>query len=200
MPMPSLSPVAERLYEALAPHAYADADNDYSLAHFCAAIARMFDQVASYVDSHESGPDGWAAMMSPDTAPVEALGWLGQFVGVSLPTGLSDEVELRSRVRTAAGLKRGTLASMRSAIQDTLIGGKTVTIIERAGGDAYRIEVITHTADTPDPAKTEAALLSQKPAGIMYTYSSVASEAWDEAVSTWDTAPAVSWDESTSGI
>lgn len=68
---------------------------------------------------------------------------------------------------------RGTPAAMVAAAQEELIGAKRVVLRERFTGDAYLINVVTFTNETPDAAKVLAKLLSQKPAGIVLTHNVV---------------------------
>lgn len=200
MPAPVLTPFAQGLYDSLGPLAYDDANQGYSLAHFCAAIAKMFDQVNGYASFKTNGTPGWGAMMNADLSPPEALPWLAQFVGVQIPSG-SPAATARQMIHNASGFRRGTPTSIINSVKDTLIGGKHVSLQERDEGFAYRLVVVTYTADTPSPAATLAAILAQKPAGIVLTYVTAVSEVWDEAVNTWNTAPVgMTWDTATTGV
>jgi len=76
---------------------------------------------------------------------------------------------------------------MRAAAQATLTGNKTVIINERDGDSAtqpidyaYYLTVETYQGQTPDPAMTQRALLSQKPAGIVLTYVTIAGQTYDQ--------------------
>lgn len=168
MPAPVLTKVGQRLYDALSFLAYDDANQGYALAHYCAAMARMFDQVSLYAEDRDDGTPGWGAMLDPDTAPVEAIPWLGQFVGVPVPDGLS-ESQQRALVSDVGGFRRGTVASLVAAAQNFLTGAKTVTILERYGSP-YHLRISTRTAETPDSVAVLNALIAQKPAGIMMDY------------------------------
>lgn len=68
---------------------------------------------------------------------------------------------------------RGTAPAMVSAAQATLIGTRRVVLRERFTGDPWKINVVTFTDETPDAAATLAALLTQKPAGIILTHTVV---------------------------
>jgi hypothetical protein len=134
---------ADDLRTALAPLATPD------LATYAGAIGAMFAPVDDLVRDTDAG-DGWTALLDVDRAPADALAFLAQFVGVD-------------------GFKRGSAGAVRAAAQQYLTGARRVIFRERDGG-AYRLTVITYTADTPDPAAVLRALLAQKPAGIILTH------------------------------
>lgn len=147
MAAPDLTTVGERLYESVEPFTFDETNQDYALAHFCLAIARMFDQVASYAEDRDDGTPGWGAMMDPDLVPVEAIPWLGQFVGVTVPDGLSEDQQ-RALVKDVGGFRRGTVDSLVAAAQQYLTGAKAVTVLERYGSP-YRLRVSTRGPETP---------------------------------------------------
>lgn len=169
MPMPTLTPAAQRLYEReVAPLAEAyDAEHDYALAHLCQFFASLVDTQYRLAFAAEVP---WAVALDAETAAGGELAWLGQFNGVVVPPNVPVEVA-RERVRIGAGQRRGTVTAMREAMIATLDDPETgvVTIYERAGG-AYRLLVVSYDAQTTDAAATEAAAVSQKPAGIVMTY------------------------------
>lgn len=174
MPRPVVSQAAEQLYGILAPLAYDDERLDWPLLKYCEALAGSLQEVYEYI--YANGYSAWGIIMDVDNAPFKALPWLAQFVGVTVPprqAGETDEAydaRIRAYIRATPGFDRGTPDAMMAAIQQTLTGTKTVYIRERYGG-AYRIEIITKTNETPDPAATLRAILSQKPAGIQLTHS-----------------------------
>lgn len=179
MPEPTLTGFAADLYERLSPWAHADADNGYALALLCQAVGAQFDEIDAVARAGTDDEPGWAALMDPDAAPAFTLDWLAQFAGVSLNRTL-DEAQKRVAIRATEGVvKRGTPAAMQRAARPFLTGAQSVFLAER-DGDAYQLTVITRTDETPDPDAVEAALLSQKPAGIVMTYSVVPGLAYAE--------------------
>lgn len=173
MAAPTLSRTAQRLYDALAPLAADDARHGYALAHYCAALAKLFDQVADVSrDDEDTGAPGWTVIFDPDEAPVEWLPWMAQFIGVNLPDWLP-EADKRARIKAADGFRRGTVGAMVAAARAFLTGTRTVFLFERHGGSAYRLAVSTLASETPDPARVEQALVEQKPAGIVLTHNVV---------------------------
>lgn len=177
MPAPVLSSFAQRLYDSLAPLGYDDANHAYALANFCKAFGGMFQVVDDYARDQVVGGKvlpGWSQLVDINRAPAAGLGYLGQFVGVPILVGLSDAAQ-RARIKAVGGQNRGTLASIIAAAQQYLTGAQTVIVRERdpaaAPTDpAYGLTVITYTSQTPDSAKVLAALIAQKPAGIILNY------------------------------
>jgi hypothetical protein len=135
----------------------------------------MFDQIETYARDSADGRPGWAILMDPDRCPPEALGYLAQFVGVTLNDGLST-TDQRARIKGTDGFKRGTRGALVAAAQQYLTGSKTVYVIERDAsvdpvyGGAYGLTVFTFTPETPDSAAVLKALMEQKPAGIKLQY------------------------------
>lgn len=131
---------------------------------------------------------GWAILFDPDECPEEWLPWTAQLVGVRVIEGEST-AEFRSRIKDRPRWRRGTVAALTSEIQTTLTGAKTVYINERSGG-AYRLSVATIDTETPDPDATLAAILRQKPAGIVLEYSTVPGASgmtWHELITRYET-------------
>jgi hypothetical protein len=151
------------LYASLDPLTAQEPNVGWSLLILCNAIGTMFQMVDDWVRDQPEGP-GWSLLLDINRCPPEALGWLGQFVGVRIPGGLTD-AQQRAWILSMIGFRRGTPAAMISAVQATLTGTKAVTLVER-DGDPYYMTVKTNTAETPNAAATNAAILSQKPAGL----------------------------------
>jgi hypothetical protein len=165
---PVVSDTAEEVYEGLGPYVGPDADHDYHLLKFVASTADLIQPVADLARDTPNQP-GWAVLFDPNTAPVESLDWLGQFLGVEPAFGLT-EAARRARIRETAGFRRGSVAALEGAARQHLTGARQVKIFERDGGNPYRIRVRTYLGETPDPLAVRRALLEQKPAGIVLTY------------------------------
>lgn len=166
-PPPTLATFADNLYDALEPVAWQDAFYGYALAHYCASLGAMFQPVEDLARDTEDGP-GWSAVLDLDRCPDAWLPWLAQFVGVTIPAGLTP-AEQRAWITGTDGFARGTPAAIRNAAAATLTSSKTVVLRER-DTSPYRLEVVTYEAETPDPAATQRAILAQKPAGIVLSY------------------------------
>lgn len=173
MTMPAVGNVGAALYGALAPLAWADEVNGWALLHYCEAAGSMLEQVEGYVrDRPELGLPGWGILLDVWNAPAEAQGWQAQFVGVSLVSGAT-VADSRTRIASTDGFARGSITAFRAAPRPHLTGGKRVTLRERydpanpTDDSPGHIHVTTYTVETPDPAAVEAALLAQKPAGLI---------------------------------
>lgn len=133
----------------------------------------MFQPVDDLAGDTPAGP-GWSQAIDIDRAPPEALGWLAQFIGVTLDPSLDDTAQ-REWIRYGAGERRGTPAAIAAAARKHLTGAQTVVIHERdaeacPSEPAYGLTVITFTDETPDPAVTEADIRAAKPAGLVLEY------------------------------
>jgi hypothetical protein len=109
---------AERAIERLEPWMTPD------LERYLRAIGAMFAQVEALTE--EVGSDGepgylppYGRIFDPDLCPYDALGYLGQYVGATVPVGAS-ETEARALVKAESGLNRGTRSSLESAIQRSI--------------------------------------------------------------------------------
>lgn len=172
---------AAAVYSALTPLTKDDPQNQWALSNYVSALGEMFQIVDDYGrDQLVNGKwaDGWSQMVDINRVPTAALPWLGQFVGVKVDTRLSD-ADQRAQVRSVGGWSRGTVSAMRSAPTPYLTGTKTVILRERdpaacAAQPAYGLTVITKTSETSNSAAVLAALLAQKPAGIVLNYTVLA--------------------------
>jgi len=158
---------AAALYDSLLPLAAQDPNIGWDLLIFCNAIGTMFQLLDDWVRDQPEGV-GWSLLLDLNRAPTEALGWLGQFVGARIPAGLTD-AQQRQFITDHSGFKRGTPAAMTKAVQATLTGTKSVTLVER-DGDPYALTVRTNAAETPNTTATQNAILSQKPAGLTLNF------------------------------
>jgi hypothetical protein len=171
----SVGKVGTRAYDALEPIATPDESLGWPLLAYVSGLALPSEEVADLAETGDNGEVGWSVLLDIDRVPDKAIGWLAQFIGVRLNPDL-DTATQRTRVRETDGWNRGTLGAFAGAAHQYLTGAQHVIIRERfnpADPDvdhAYHIQVITYTAETPDSAKVLAALLEQKPAGIILHY------------------------------
>jgi hypothetical protein len=123
MAEPVHTPLGARLRERTQPLAPTDAAHGWSHAHLCEALGVMLKQVAEVYD-----PDGdvppLAPILDPTLCPDWALPWLGQLVGVRIPSGLTAD-EARRMILDVAGFKRGTPAAIEAAVSAVLTGAQT---------------------------------------------------------------------------
>jgi Glycosyl hydrolases family 16/Phage tail protein (Tail_P2_I) len=181
---PEVSPLAEEIYAALGPLTAHDQENGWHLLRFVAAIAHEPQWTDDLVRDSEAGP-GWSSIVDLDRAPAEALGWLGQFVGVDTHPDIDAESQ-RIRIRETAGFRRGTRAAIEGAARQLLTGNRTVQVQER-DTSPYHLKVITFETETPVPDRTAAALQAQKPAGLVLQYVVSSGATYGELTATGDT-------------
>jgi hypothetical protein len=181
MAIPEFNSVGARLYDALGPLAYQDAELGYPLGHYCNAIGSMLadvDELVRETDTHT----GWAKAMDVDVAPISVLPWLAQFVGVVLePQGDQDRFEWsdrqRDRIRTHNAYERGTVLALVRGAQEWLTGTKTVYLRER-DTTAWHMTIVTLVSETPDPAGMLSNLRTEhKAAGLTLAHNMVTG--WD---------------------
>jgi hypothetical protein len=165
MPRPTVPAVTELLYDDIGISQPGDETRGWPFLIFLGAVGHALGELHDVVRDTPDGP-GWSVLLDPDRCPAWALPWLAQFAGVTL-TPDADEATWRSEITNPSALRRGTPAALREAAQRTLTGGKRFTLYERVYS-AYRDVAITYAAETPDPAATERAILSQKVAGRLF--------------------------------
>lgn len=168
---------ADRMYGVLEPYTYADAQNGYALQKFLESIGEMYEEIIDFAYDTDTD-DGWTLLLDVARVPSKAIDWLGQFVGVVPLDGLTDAQKIQ-RIVAREGFSRGTPHGMRAAAQVFLTGTKTVNIFER-DTSPYHLTVQTYTSQTPNSAAVLAALISQKPAGLVMVYSVVAGQNYQQ--------------------
>ena len=158
--------------------------NNEALQAYITTLSKMFEQ-AEEAARPGLGDPPWSHLFDPDLAPNGSLAWLGQWVGVpaEIRSSLEDPVVFyarqRQRIADHLGWNRGSAAAMKAVVKPLLTGNKSVFFQER-DTSAYRITVITRTAETPDVAAVQRALISQKPAGIVLNYVVTAGRTFQE--------------------
>lgn len=178
MTRPDTLAIADDAYAKLEPVAAGDEGRGWHLLLFIEALGEMFRKVEELTRSVDGLP-ARSQILDVDRAPDWWLPNLAQFVGVRLIAG-STVAEQRERIRSTDGFKRGTVAAMVAAIKPTLTGTQYVGVVERAGGDAYTLQISTRSAETPNAAATAAAAMAQKPAGLVLTQTVIAGVTWGE--------------------
>lgn len=162
----------DRLYDSVAALHATDGSADTALHALLEAGARTVEKPNDALRYDDTG-SGARRMHDPDRCPEWALPWLSQYAGIrEIPAGLST-AETRALIRDAPGQRRGTPGAIIAAIKPTLTGTKTVFRLPRYEGDPDVVAYITHADETPDPDGTLAAILTQKPWGLLLVYSVV---------------------------
>lgn len=169
-------PTTELVHERLGPALTADDEaTGWTLLAFLDAGVRPLGEVDDVVRDTDAGL-GWARELDPELTSRPAF--LGQFVGATVPAGMSDD-DARHLVRDRPAVRRGSPGALRSAAQQHLTGARRVDLFER-DGSPYRVRVRTYTAQTPDPAAVLRALLEAKPAGLTLVHEVFAGLPYDE--------------------
>lgn len=112
-----------------------------------------------------------------DAARTPYPAWLAQVAGQVIPMSTPTEVA-RQQLLARRVDRRGTPAAMVAAVKATLTGQARVLLTERYGGDPWVVRVVTYTAETPDPAATRAAALSEKPVGLVLDYQTATGQSY----------------------
>lgn len=186
------------LYEALAPLSAQDEELGWPLLYYCDAICNMINFINDIIRDSPDGP-GWHSIMDPDTAPTEALSWLGQFVGVIVPPQALNQTEeqweefARFKIKSVEGFRRGSARAFASVAAPFLIGQKELLIYER-DTSPYHLTVYTYDDETLDESAVLAALLSQKPAGLVMDYQTIARNSYAAVDVSYSTYTAVDVD------
>lgn len=155
--------LVDRAYEGLGP----------ALQHAAGVLLRPLvaglmrrAEITDDLVSLRLGPFGAVPVFDLARSPVPR--YLGQAAGLDVPAGLSLE-ETIARIRGRGVSKRGTPGALLAAARTTLAPGGLAELVER-DGSAHRARLVTYTAQTPDPAATLAAAVTEKPVGIVLTH------------------------------
>ena len=186
----------QRLVEKLEPWMTED------LARYCQAVgARMIDPALELAE--EQGTPGapgyvppYGAAFNPAIAPARAVTWLGQFAGVAVPSKVSTG-EARSLIKEEAGLRRGTLSSIRAAVERNLSGAKSVIVNERTESNgaeyAYWFTVVVNASEVVSKTALVEAVEAVKPAGVWWTLYEASGKLWSSETKKWS-EDAFAWD------
>ena len=141
---------------------------------------------------------GYSILFDPTRCPAADLPYLGQYVGVQIPTG-TDTATARSLVIAEAGFKRGSVASIIAAAQRNLTGTQSVRIIERQRvdetPDPYWFVVVVRPGEVISVPALVAAVNSVKPGGLLWALVESNGYTWGQALHTW-AVDTMTWDQS----
>jgi hypothetical protein len=161
-------PFTQRLLTAMEPWL-----ND-SLSAYLIAIGAMWQPIDDIIEDVgvDGDPDyrpGYGVLYDIDACPTADLPYLGQIVGVEVPTGADDPTS-RQVIRAEAGRSRGTVAAIESAAKRWLAGSQNVVLLERQDingtPDAYELVIHVQDDEVIDADALRAAIEAVKPAGI----------------------------------
>lgn len=158
----------QSLFDLLQPMFYDDWNQSHALATYLSGLGLNFEIVEEYARDSDDGKIGYSILVDATRVPDEAITWLGQFVGIQITQGLPP-AQQREQLVGLGNWKRGTVAALQAAPLPFLTGSQTVIVKER-DTSPYHFEVITYASETLDSTKVLAALVTQKPGGLMMTY------------------------------
>ena len=158
----------QSLFDLLQPMFYDDANQGYALGIYLSGLGLNFEIVEEYARDTDDGKIGYSLLVDANRVPDEAITWLGQFVGIQITQGLPPSQQKQQLVGLGTW-KRGTVAALKAAPLPFLTGSQTVIVKER-DTSPYHLLVETLASETTDSAKVLAALLTQKPAGLVLNY------------------------------
>lgn len=172
--------LADQIYEAMGPFAEDDASGD--LRAFVEALTSPAEQIYEIVGEAEQ-EFGWSVALDADLCPSAVLPWLAQWEGVTLTPDMS-EADQRQAIKDREGSARGRVATIRARIERTLTGTKRIVVRER-NPTAYSLYIRTWASETPDEDLTRAAILAQKPAGIVLDYDAATGVTYIDVAATY---------------
>jgi len=204
MDRPIVSAAAEELYGFLEAFVIEDEEAEtWQTLLLCEALMGGTAQIVWDWVTDRADMFGWAYLLNADLTDANALPWLAQFNGTKLREDMTEQ-ERRDAIKAPAGFNRGTLAYVTEAPKQYLTGTRAVYVREREGG-AYRLHMRTLLWETPDEPAALAAILLQKPGGIVLDYDVITGQDWIDLMAdhaSWNavTADYVDWDELRSEI
>lgn len=161
-----------------------DEQAGWPLAIYIDCVTQGLDAVTSVV-APADGRIGWAWMFDPQQCPARWLPWVAQFAGVTFTT--TDEETRREELAAQVGRQRGTPAWIVANIQTRLSGQKMVALVERAGGDAYRLAIRVRTQEALLTfSEMEAFVKGLIPAGIVVDFQFVTGWTFTQADDAYD--------------
>ena len=158
----------ESLLDLLAPMLYADASEGNALTTYLSGLSLNFEVIEEWARDTDDGKIGYSVLVDASRVPDDAIPWLAQFVGIQITQGLTPDQQ-RAQLVGLGNWKRGTVTALQAAAIPYLTGSQTVIVKER-DTSPYHFEVMTLASETPNSSKVLAALLSQKPAGLVMSY------------------------------
>ena len=158
----------QSLFDLLQPMFYDDVNQHNELALYLGSLGLNFEIIEEYARDSDDGKIGYSILVDATRVPDEAITWLGQFVGIRITQGLPPDMQKQQLVGLG-NWKRGTVAALQAAPLPFLTGSQTVIVKER-DTSPYHFQVMTLASETVDQTKVLAALMTQKPGGLIMTY------------------------------
>lgn len=123
---------------------------------------------------------GWEILFDPERCPVVALPFLAQFPGAILRPDMTTDAK-RAAIKSPQSFRSGSVPAIEEIVKRRLTGEKIVNITERYTASAWRIQVSTNAAETPEEAATiEDLKRYAKPIGIVLFFNGAVAWTWGE--------------------
>lgn len=157
----------------------------YPLLTFMDAISSQYAVTEAYTRD-DATHVGWGQLLDVNVCPTDALPWLAQFSGVSIPVGSTD-AQMRALIVGQPATRRGTIASLVAILQGYLTGTQLVNVYERTP-DPYSFSIVCQAsqisggATGSTAAAALAALTAAKPAGLVMSFKVQAGLTWGQMV------------------
>lgn len=140
------------------------------LFRWLGALTAQADVALEAVDALDpiTNPQGRSCAENAVTAPASLLPFMAMVAGLfpdyaGLPADLLREV----LARPAQWRRRGSRKAMAASVAATLTGTQTVEVETHVGGDMWLMRVLVVEGEMADRPATEAAILREKPAGVI---------------------------------
>jgi hypothetical protein len=216
-PEPTVADITLQLYDALGPIPGLGVGDDYlgwPLLCFLDGIGQIIQRIADLAQDTAGGP-GWSSLLDPTRCPPYALAWLAQCVGVTFNQTQSTAAAQLAAIQAEQGFNRGTVAALQNAAGQWMQPGQQVVIYER-DPDPYSFTVVlqlgtlapatygqtsaeyptyaertaarsTYSTPSYPQAQVQAALESQKPAGLLMNIQIVAGPTYGQVGDAYST-------------
>ena len=153
-------------------------------------IGSQLDEVVDTIAAIAPEAGGRSMLADPQRAPASWLPWMAQMVGAPLAPASTLEQQRAAVAGASSGWAAGTVAAIIAAVRSTLtdpVAGHVLVL--RDPTSIWRLHIVTKRTQTPDPARTLAAVSAAgaRPAGVELT--------WTAYSTTWRAVETLTWDQ-----
>ena len=168
--------LGDLIYPEFAPLTENLGDPDNALRTYVRAMALLMQPIRDISADGPNGEPGWSQALDATRVRAKWLAWLAQMVGYRPPAfqpERDDEAAYLGRqvprMIQFSSHKRGSVESLIYALQEELNGKQQVEVVERVGGNAWRMDVSVHEEElmTFDYNTIFQVALRRKAAGIL---------------------------------
>jgi hypothetical protein len=167
--------MGDLIYPEFAPITDNAGDPDNTLWTYLRGIGRMMQEVRDVSKDGLNGEPGWSQVLDATRVRPQWVPWLAQMAGYYAPVYQTKDDEAAylgrqiPRIKKFSSWNRGSVESMRYAVQEHLWGTQNVIVQERYGGDPNQIRVYFYNSEIATSSTAAmAAAVSQKAAGLLF--------------------------------